>query len=151
MSQSISSRVSELIQAKIEQHDMELVDVEYVKEGKEWYLRVFIDKTTGVTLDDCEFVTRQIEPILDDAGIINSSYILEVSSPGIERPLKKEKDFIRFKGRKVIIKTFMPIQGQKVFTGILKDYNQGTINIVTDNTREFVLSLDKIASANLTF
>ncbi len=150
MSRSISHKVEELISKTIEENNFELVDVEYVKEGKEWYLRIYIDCEKGVSLDDCELISRKVGDILDEKDIINSSYILEVSSPGIERPLKKEKDFIRFKGSKAIVKTFAAIDGQKLFEGIIKEYKDGLLTLLVEGEKEVNIEFDKIASANLT-
>ncbi len=149
MSQNVPSKVEDLIKPIIEEHNYDLVDVVYAKEGKEWYLRVFIDKTEGITLDDCELISREVGQLLDTIDPIKTTYILEVSSPGIDRPLKKEKDFLRFVGNKVIIKTFETINGQKAFKGQLKEFKEGIVTIIVDG-KDIDISLDKIASANLT-
>ena len=94
-------KTEELIMPLIEQHQFELVDVEYVKEGGNWYLRAYIDKPGGITVDDCEAVSREFSDILDEKDYIEDSYIFEVSSPGLGRPLKKEKDFKRSLGEEV--------------------------------------------------
>ena len=148
MSRSIAAKVEELVKVSIEKKGYEIVDVEYEKIGKEWYLRIFIDKPDGVGLEDCEIASRKIGQILDDFDIIKSSYILEVSSPGIERPLKKEKDFKRFLGSKVLIKSFEAIDGQKTFEGILEDFRDDVVTI-NSNNKMYLIELDKIASANL--
>ena len=113
-------KTEELIMPLIEQHQFELVDVEYVKEGGNWYLRAYIDKPGGITVDDCELVSRALSDLLDEHDFIEDAYILEVSSPGLGRPLKKDKDFARSIGEEVDVKTFRAIQHQKDFTGILK-------------------------------
>jgi len=148
MSQSISSKVEDLIIPVIQGNNLDLVDIQYVKEGKEWYLRVFIDKPDGITLDDCELVSREVGQLLDENDPVKTSYILEVSSPGIERPLKKEKDYLRFLGSKVIIKTFDAINDQKIFVGYLKEFKEGVVTVTVDE-KDVDISLDKIASANL--
>ena len=148
MSQNVSSKVEDLIMPVIQKNNFELVDVQYVKEGKEWYLRVFIDKPEGITLDDCELINREIGHLLDENDPIKTSYILEVSSPGIERPLKKEKDYLRFLGSKITVKTFDAIDGQKIFVGQLKEFVEGIATITVDK-RDVSISLDKIAFANL--
>ena len=149
MSQNISSKVEDLIIPVIQGNNLDLVDVQYVKEGKEWYLRIFIDKPDGITLDDCEVVSREVGQLLDENDPLKTSYILEVSSPGIERPLKKEKDYLRFLGSKVTVKTFDTIDGQKKFIGYLKEFKEGIVTL-TVNEKDINISLDKIASANLT-
>ena len=103
-------KTEELIMPLIEQHQFELVDVEYVKEGGNWYLRAYIDKPGGITVDDCELVSRALSDLLDEHDFIEDAYILEVSSPGLGRPLKKDKDFARSIGEEVDVKTFRAIQ-----------------------------------------
>ena len=108
----------------MEEYGFELVDVEYVKEGSNWYLRAYIDKPGGIAVDDCEVVSRRLSDILDEKDYIEDSYILEVSSPGLGRPLKKEKDFRRSLGEEVEIRTYRAIDRQKEFTGILKEFDR---------------------------
>src|SRR3990167_9137109 len=107
---NVTTAVENLVKPIVESEGMELVDVEYKKEGKTWYLRIFIDKNAGVTLDDCQNISYQIEKLLDVEDIISDSYTLEVSSPGIERPLKKISDYNRFKNRLVKIFFLMVFQ-----------------------------------------
>lgn len=111
--------VTELVLPIVEKNSFELVDVEFVKEGANWFLRVYIDKEGGITLDDCQLVSEELSVLLDEVDPIDRRYFLEVSSPGIERPLKKDKDFERYKGHPVIVKTFNAIDGKKVFEGEL--------------------------------
>ena len=106
-----------------DRNQFELVDVEYVKEGGTWYLRAYIDKPGGITVDDCEVVSRALSDLLDKHDFIEDAYVLEVSSPGLGRPLKKEKDFARSIGEEVDVRTFRAISHQKEFTGILRDYD----------------------------
>ena len=116
-----------------EQNGLELIEVEFVKEGSEWYLRLYLDKENGtVELDDCEKISRLVSDQLDKKDPIEQAYRLEVSSPGIERPLKRDKDFLRFKGEKVRAKVFMPINGQKEFVGELGEVDAQTIQIICD-------------------
>ncbi|CEO05921.1 ribosome maturation factor RimP [Paraclostridium sordellii] len=115
MKKSTEALVEELVLPITNEHNIELVDVEYVKEAGEYYLRIFIDKDGGVSLNDCEVVTRAINPILDEKDPIKENYFLEVSSPGLDRPLKKEKDFIRYAGRDVEVKLYRPINKLKHF------------------------------------
>ena len=127
----------------------ELIDVEYKKEGANWYLRVFLDKDKGITLDDCQHANRYIEDILDTKDPIPTSYFLEVSSPGIERPLKKESDFMRFSGQMVRIKTYAPFDGKKEFVGKLKELKEQQLIIYIDSN-ETKIPYDMVASVNLT-
>lgn len=147
----INDLAADLIKPFLEENDMELVDIEFIKEGKNHYLRVFIDKPGGVTLDDCKLVSDELSNSLDREDPIEQSYFLEVSSPGVERPLKKEADFERFKGHKVKIKTYTPVEGKKVFEGILKEFSEGNINIEIKEGKSFLIPYDKVAKANLVF
>jgi ribosome maturation factor RimP len=147
--QSVESRVEELLLPIIEKSDYELVDVRYAKEGPNWYLRIFIDHPEGIDLDDCEFVSRKIEVLLDEKNYIKDSYILEVSSPGIERPLRYKKDFIRFTGEMVIVNTYKPINGKRTFKGLLQGID-GQDVIIKDGLEEIRLALSDISLAHLT-
>ena len=122
-------QTEELLLPIIEKHGFELVDVEYVKEAGTWYLRAYIDKPGGITVDDCEVVSRAFSDILDEKDYIEDSYIFEVSSPGLGRPLKKEKDFARSIGEEVEIRTYRAIDRQKEFIGILVEYDKDTVTI----------------------
>ena len=122
-------QTEELLLPIIEQHGFELVDVEYVKEAGTWYLRAYIDKPGGITVDDCEVVSRAFSDILDEKDYIEDTYIFEVSSPGLGRPLKKEKDFARSIGEEVEIRTYRAIDRQKEFIGILVEYDKDTVTI----------------------
>ncbi len=113
----------------VEEYNFELVDVEYVKEGGTWYLRAYIDKPGGITVNDCETVSRRLSEILDEKDYIEDSYVLEISSPGLGRPLKKEKDFKRSLGKEVEIRTYRMIDKSKEFTGILKAYDDSTVTV----------------------
>lgn len=122
-------QTEELLLPIIESHGFELVDVEYVKEAGTWYLRAYIDKPGGITVDDCEVVSRAFSDILDEKDYIEDTYIFEVSSPGLGRPLKKEKDFARSVGEEVEIRTYRAIDRQKEFIGILVEYDKDTVTI----------------------
>ena len=122
-------KTEEILLPIVEEYGFELVDVEYVKEGGTWYLRTYIDKEGGISIDDCEKVSRRLSDILDEKDYIDDTYIMEVSSPGLGRPLKKEKDFKRSLGKEVDIRTYRMIDKQKEFTGILKDYDKDTVTI----------------------
>ena len=107
----------------IEANNFELVDVEYVKEGSNWYLRAYIDKEGGISVDDCEVVSRAFSDKLDEEDFIDDAYIMEASSPGLGRPLKKEKDYKRSMGKELEIRTYRAINREKEFYGILKSYD----------------------------
>lgn len=128
--------------------DIELVDVEYVKEGGEWVLRVYIDKEEGVDLDDCEAVSRVLSDKLDEVDPIPGSYLLEVSSPGLERPLKKPADFERFAGELVMVTSFTPIQGRKQWQGKLIGLIDGDVQVETDQGTVRIPE-EQVASARL--
>ena len=115
----IESQVENLTAEILADTDYELVDVEYVKEGRDWFLRVFVDKNGGIDLDDCQTLSERLSPKLDEADIIGGAYILEVSSPGIDRILKKDKDFVRETGKLVDVTLYAPLDGKKIFVGEL--------------------------------
>lgn len=129
------SKVEVLVSGMIEKMGYELVDVEFVKEGPNWYLRIFIDKEGGVTIDDCEAVSKTLEKIFDEKDPIEQAYFLEISSPGIDRPLKKKEDFIKYNGEMVDVKLYKPYEGSKEYTGKLVGYdeNDGTVTIEVDD------------------
>ncbi len=127
---------------------LELVDVEYVKEGPDWVLRVFIDKPGGVEIDDCELVSRELSERLDDTDPIPGAYLLEVSSPGLERPLKSEADFQRFAGELVKVTTFVPVAGQKEWQGTLLGLTDGKVQLETSSGTVEVPQ-EQLASARL--
>lgn len=124
---SIEERVENLIKKPIEDLGYELYDVQYSKEGKDYFLRIFIDKNEGIDLSDCEKVSNEINPLLDEADYIKEMYFLEVSSPGIERILRKEKHFEKAQEKEVEIKLFKPIEKQKEYIGILKKWDENKI------------------------
>ncbi|MBQ8184768.1 MAG: ribosome maturation factor RimP [Lachnospiraceae bacterium] len=140
-----------LILPIIEQNQFELVDVEYVKEGGTWYLRAYIDKPGGITVDDCEVVNRALSDLLDEKDFIDESYILEVSSPGLGRPLKKEKDFIRSMGEEIEIRTYRAVNKQKEFRGILTAYDKETVTIQQEDETSLTLERAEIALIRLAF
>ena len=122
----------------VEQAGFELVDVEYVKEAGNWYLRGYVDKEGGITVNDCEAVSRAFSDRLDEEDFIEDSYIMEISSPGLDRPLKKEKDFARSMGKEVEIRTYRPIEKQKEFYGTLTAYDNSSVTIEEETqTRTF--------------
>ena len=128
----IASRAEQILARILESKGFELVDVEYVREGSDWYLRGYIDKEGGITIDDCEIVSRQFEEKLDAEDFIDDAYILEVSSPGLTRPLKKDRDFARNLGKPVEIHLYKPKDKRKDFIGDLKAYDKDTVTIDED-------------------
>lgn len=150
------SKIVELVEKLtlpiVDEYNLELVDIEYVKEGKNWYLRVFIDKEDGVDIEECGLVSEKLSEKLDEVDPIPHNYFLEVSSPGAERPLKKEKDFERAVGKNVYIKTYEPIDGEKVFEGILTKYDGEVLTVeVKIKTKKKMIDIpkNKIANARL--
>lgn len=140
MAKNIEEKVEQLIEKTINELGYELYDVEYAKEGKDYFLRILIDKNEGIDLNDCEKVNDAVNPILDAADYIKEQYFLEISSPGIERTLRKDKHLKQNIGEKVEIKLFKPINKQKNIIGILKDYNAEQIEI---ETSEEVCKIDR--------
>ena len=136
-SESYEAKTEQLIQPLIDANNFELVDVEFVKEGSDWYLRVYIDKDGGITVDDCELISRAFNEILDREDYISEQYIFEVSSPGLMRPLKKEKDYKRSVGKLIDIKLYKPVDKCKEFTGVLDSYDKDTVTIkMVDDTQK---------------
>ena len=125
--------------------------MEYVKEGSDYYLRVYADKEGGITINDCETVNRALGDLLDQEDYISDAYILEVSSPGLTRPLKKENDFKRSIGKVVEIKTFVKINGAKEFEGVLKAYDDATVTIEFEDETEVTISRKDISMIRLAF
>ena len=124
--------VRELAMPIIDRNNFELVEIEYKKEGPDWYLRVYIDKEGGITIDDCQSVSEELSDLLDEADPIEQSYIFEVSSPGIDRPLKTDRDYRKNNGKPVEIKFFVPLEGKKIIEGILKGHTDTTVEIEVD-------------------
>lgn len=135
----------------IEANQFELVDVEYVKEGSNWYLRAYIDKEGGITVNDCELVSRAFSDLLDQDDFIEDAYILEVSSPGLGRPLKKEKDYIRSMGKELEIRTYKSINREKEFYGILKAYDDSSVTIEMEDGETLVFQKSDLALIRLAF
>ena len=140
-----------MAQPIIDQFGFELVDVEYVKEAGNWYLRFYIDKEGGITVDDCEAVSRIFSDKLDELDFIEDAYIMEVSSPGLGRPLKKEKDYVRSMGKEGEIRTYRPINKEKEFYGILIEYDESSVTITTEEQKEQTFEKADIALIRLAF
>ena len=124
----VEKTVWEMTETLLEGSGIELVDVEYVKE-KDWYLRVFIDKPEGIGIEDCQSLSEKLEKLLDERDVIPEQYILEVSSPGLDRVLKKPKDFERERGKMVDVSLYEPLDGEKVLVGILADFDGAVLTL----------------------
>ena len=144
----VSQAVMDLIEPVLIAEGLELVDVEYKKEGKTWVLRIFIDKEGGVTVEDCQKVSHLTGDLIDVEETITTPYNLEVSSPGLDRVLKREKDFLKFKGRQIRLISLSPIDNRRKFTGILKDFKSQTVILEFDG-RVLEIPLRQIGKANL--
>ena len=144
------ARVERFLIPIMEEHQFELVDVEWVKEAGTWYLWAYVDKEGGISVDDCEIVSRRLSDWLDKEDFITESYILEVSSPGLGRPLKKEKDFARSLGKDVDVKLYRARDKRKDFTGVLKAYDEQTVTIEEEG-EELVFERGEIALIRLAF
>lgn len=125
----ITDKVTALARPIVEEEGCSLWDVEYVREAGSWYLRVFIDKEGGVSIDDCERISRRLDPILDEEDPIPDSYVFEVGSAGAERELKRPSDFEQFMGSQVEVKLYQPVKGSKTFVGELSGYEQGKVTL----------------------
>ena len=148
----IRDRVFTLIEPMLEASGFELVEVEYLSMHGRWILRLYIDKEGGVTIDDCADVSRDLGDIIDVKEIIDHEYVLEVSSPGFNRPLRKEKDFIRFIGSRIKLKMNRDINGQKNFTGKLMDYSNRIIYLDLETGGKLIeLPFDDIEKSNLIY
>ena len=145
---SIYQSVTKLIGPTARENNIELVDVEYKKTGKAWTLRVFINKSQGVTVSDCQKLSREIEDLIEVHELIANPYVLEVSSLGLDRPLKKEADFLRNKGKRIQLKTFLPIDNKKKISGTVRDFTNGTL-FLEDKDDILEIQLANIAQARL--
>lgn len=149
--EDIEQRSEELLLPIMEANQFELVDVEYVKEAGTRYLRAYIDKPGGIHVNDCEIVSRAFGELLDEEDFIEESYVLEVSSPGLGRPLKKDKDFTRSMGEEVEIRLFRPIEKKKEFIGLLKAFDKNTVTIELEEEQELTIKRADIALIRLAF
>lgn len=143
--ETYEAKAEEMLLPIVESHGFELVDVEYVKEGGTWYLRAYIDKPGGITIDDCELVSRAFSDVIDQNDFIEDSYIMEVSSPGLLRPLKKDKDFNRYLEKLIEMRTYKMIDKKKEFMGVLKAYNKEQITIEEPDGALRVLQRNELA------
>ena len=146
----IETKAEELLQPVTDAQGVRIYDVEYVKEGSDWYLRAYIDKDGGVTIEDCEAVSRAYSEKLDETDLIKDAYILEVSSPGLGRQLKKDRHFENSLGEEVELKLFEAVDGEKEFTGILKAYDKDTVTIEAEGEDTKTFERSKLAVIRLT-
>lgn len=130
----LTDQVSEIARPIVEEEGCTLWDVEYVREAGTWYLRVFIDKDGGVSIDDCERVSRRLDPILDEENPIPDSYVFEVGSAGADRELKRPGDFEQFMGSEIEVKLYRPVGGSKHYTGTLTAYENGAVSLAQGQT-----------------
>lgn len=145
----IESRTEQLVQPIIDENHFELVDVEYVKEGANWYLRVYADKEGGIDINDCVMISRALEVKLDEEDFIEDAYILEVSSPGLSRPLKKDKDFERNLGKDIELKLYQAVEKQKEWEGTLVAYDEHSITIQLEDEKEMTFARNDLALVRL--
>ena len=144
----VTQSVTELIEPGLLADGLELVDVEFKKEGKNWILRIYIDREGGVTLSDCQKVSRLAGDLIEVEEVIEPVYTLEVSSPGLNRVLKKEKDFLKYSGKKIYVQCHAPMDGRKKFTGILRGFIDQSIHLEVDG-QHYTIPLNLVAKANL--
>ncbi len=144
----LTDQISALARPVVEEEGCSLWNVEYVREAGTWYLRVFIDKEGGVGIDDCERISRRLDPILDEADPIADSYVFEVGSAGAERELKRPSDFAQFMGHQVEVKLYQPMEGSKAFVGTLAAYEEGVVTI-EDKGRQRCFKPAQIAQVRL--
>ncbi len=142
-------KIEELITPALEKEQVELVDLTYQKSHGGWTLSLYLDKPGGITLDDCEAWSRRLDSILETAGVFERSYVLEVASPGLDRPLRKTKDFEKFAGQKVHAKLFAPIDGQKNFHGVLLGADESVVRMELDDKRRVELPRSQVAKCRL--
>ncbi len=128
----ITEQVWQFAEPVVVSHGCTLWDVEYVREGADWFLRLYIDKDGGVNITDCEAISRAMDPILDEQDPIDGSYNFEVCSAGLERTLKRPGDFAQFMGSNVLVKLYRPVDGSKEFAGVLTGYEDGRVSITAD-------------------
>ena len=144
----VTQSVTELIEPGLLANGLELVDVEFKKEGQNWVLRIYIDREGGVTLADCQKVSRLAGDLIEVEEVIEPVYTLEVSSPGLNRVLKKEKDFLKYSGKKIYVQCHAPMDGRKKFTGILTGFIDQSIHLEVDG-QHYTIPLNLVAKANL--
>ncbi|MBY2427987.1 ribosome maturation factor RimP [Clostridioides difficile] len=149
MKKNLEATIEEIVTKITDEHGFEMVDVEYVKEAGEYYLRVYIDKEEGISLNECELVSRELSPILDEKDPIKENYFLEVSSPGLDRALKKDRHFVRYQGRDVDLKLYKPLNGCKQFEGELVGLTEDNNIKIIANGKEMEFNRKDVAIVRL--
>ncbi|MBP1968067.1 ribosome maturation factor RimP [Virgibacillus natechei] len=152
MSSQVIKTTEELLQPILENKNLDLVDIEYVKEGKNWFLRIYIDKSGGVDITECGDVSEELSEKLDEIDPIQENYFLEVSSPGVERPLKTKEDFEMNIDKNIFVKLYEPIEGEKEYEGILKAFTNDMLTIeykVKTRNKQVEIPYNKVAKARL--
>lgn len=144
----IKGIVEQMVQPYLDEHNFELVDVEYVKEGSNYFLRVFVDKEGGIDIDDCGMISEYLSQKLDENDPIPEAYFLEVSSPGAERPLKKKEDVAKAVGKDVFVTVYEQVEGQKEFEGRLLSFEDDVL-VISAGKKEYSIPYAKVASARL--
>lgn len=150
MTESLLKEIALLIEPVLAEMGIDLVDMEYRSGQGRRVLRIYVDKPTGINLDDCAMVSREIGNLLDVKDLLQHHYVLEVSSPGLNRPLKREKDFLRAIGQKVKVKTAVPLKGRRNFSGVLQSFENGTLQLKLDDTVVRIPE-ESVKKANLVF
>jgi ribosome maturation factor RimP len=150
-SKTASEQLREMVEPLLESEGMELIDLEYRKEGRGWVLRIFMDKPGGVTLDDCAEFSRQLGDVIDVEELIPQAYTLEVSSPGLDRPLKTEKDFLKSIGRMIQLSTNLPLEGRTFFKGILLEYQASACLRLAETKKIWEIPAASVVKARLVF
>ncbi|APC48596.1 ribosome maturation factor RimP [Virgibacillus halodenitrificans] len=152
MSSQVIKTTEELLHPILEHKGLELVDIEYVKEGKNWFLRIYIDKPGGIDITECGDVSEELSEKLDQQDPIKEAYFLEVSSPGVERPLKTKDDFSNNLNKNIYVKLYEPVEGEKEYEGILKDFTNNILTLeikVKTRSKQIEIPYDKIAKARI--
>jgi ribosome maturation factor RimP len=149
--ESVLARIRNMAEILLQESGLDLVDLEFRREGRGWVLRLFMDKPGGVTLDDCAAVSRELGDQIEVEDLIPASYTLEVSSPGLDRPLKKEEDFLKHIGKLIQLSTSTPLSGQSFFKGKMMDYQKGGLLVLADKKKIWEIPVSLIAKARLVF
>ncbi len=149
MSAAVVERVRAIALPLLQELGLDLVDVEFRREAGGWVLRLYLDKRGGVTLGDCQRVSEELSDLLDIEGLVDHPYSLEVSSPGLNRPLAREADFLRFVGQRARVRTSQAIAGQRRFLGILKGYEAGQVVLERDDGTTVLIPHGLISKASL--
>lgn len=147
-SQELVRRAWGELEPHLIEQGFELVELEFAQQGGRGVLRLYVDRSGGVTIDDCVAVSQLLGPVLDAAEFISDSYVLEVSSPGIDRPLRKPEDFQRFAGERVVLKSQLPVNGRKKFKGVLQGVMDGAVRVACDG-QEYAIAIENVQRANL--